>query len=105
MPKQPAVYIVASDRNGTLYIGVTSNLVARIHQHRTKTIVGFTARYAVSRLVWYEVHETMESAILREKQLKAWRRVWKLELIEDRNPLWRDLSEEIGLSPLPSSRT
>jgi putative endonuclease len=105
MPKQPAVYILASDRNGTLYIGVTSNLLARVHQHRTKAVPGFTARHDVSRLVWFEMHETMESAILREKQLKVWRRAWKLELIETANPVWHDLAEDFGFCPLPSSRT
>jgi putative endonuclease len=103
MPKQPAVYILASDRNGTLYIGVTSDLVARTHQHRAGEIDGFTRRYGVSRLVWFEVHETMESAILREKQLKNWRRAWKVELIEKANPLWRDLAEDLGFDPFPVS--
>lgn len=103
MPKQPAVYILASDRNGTLYIGVTSDLMVRLHQHRTKEVEGFTSRYDVSRLVWFEMHETMESAILREKQLKNWRRAWKIELIEAGNPLWRDLGEDLGFDPLPSS--
>lgn len=88
MERAPAVYILASQRNGTLYIGVTSDLIKRIHQHRTKTFAGFTARYGVDRLVWYEMHETMESAITREKQLKAWRRQWKMALIEEDNPDW-----------------
>jgi putative endonuclease len=105
MPKQPAVYILASDRNGTLYVGVTSDLLGRVYQHRTKAVAGFTARYDVDRLIWFEMHETMESAILREKQLKAWRRAWKLELIKADNPLWRDLAEDLGFDPLPSSRT
>jgi putative endonuclease len=104
MPKQPAVYILASGRNGTLYIGVTSDLMAHLHQHRAKEIEGFTSRYDVSRLVWFEMHETMESAILREKQLKNWRRIWKIELIEAGNPLWRDLAEDLGFdSPLSST--
>ncbi|MDH7640614.1 GIY-YIG nuclease family protein [Sphingomonas oryzagri] len=102
MPKQPAVYILANDRNGTLYIGVTSDLMARLYQHRAKEIEGFTSRYEVSRLVWFEMHETMESAILREKQLKNWRRIWKIELIEADNPLWRDLAEDLGFDPLAS---
>jgi putative endonuclease len=105
VPKQPAVYILASDRNGTLYIGVTSDLIARTYEHRAKDIDGFSKRYDVSCLVWFEMHETMESAILREKQLKNWRRAWKIDLIEKDNPLWRDLAEDLGFGPLPSSRT
>ncbi len=95
---------MASDRNGTLYIGVTSNLMARIHQHRTKAMDGFTARYDVNRLVWLEMCDTMEVAIVREKQLKNWKRKWKLDLIEAGNPRWRDLAEDLGFDPLsPSS--
>ena len=93
--KQPAVYIMASERNGTLYIGVTSNLVARAWQHREHGVEGFTQRYNVGMLVWYELHETMESAILREKQLKKWNRAWKLQLIQQRNPRWLDLWDSI----------
>ena len=89
--KQPAVYILASARNGTLYVGVTSNLVQRVWQHREGDVPGFSLKYEVKTLVWYELHETMESAILREKTLKKWRRVWKLQLIESTNPDWRDL--------------
>ncbi len=91
MEKQPCVYILASDRNGTLYIGVTSNLIKRIWQHKNLSIKGFTNQYKVYRLVWYEPHERMESAILREKQLKKWNRDWKLRLIEKVNPEWMDL--------------
>ena len=91
MKKQPAVYILANKRNGTLYIGVTSDLVKRIWEHRNIVAEGFTKRYGVHNLVWYELHETMESAIHREKALKAWKRVWKLELIEGSNPGWLDL--------------
>ena len=91
MEKQPCVYILASGVNGTLYIGVTSNLVGRVYQHRQGLIAGFTQRYHVQTLVWYEVHEQMESAILREKQLKNWSRTAKKRLIELRNPLWKDL--------------
>ena len=91
MVKQPAVYILASKRNGTLYIGVTSNLVKRIWEHKNKMVKGFSWRYNVHRLVWYELHESMESAILREKRLKSWKRSWKLNLIESMNPGWRDL--------------
>ena len=93
--KQPAVYLLATKENGTLYIGVTSNLVARIWQHRQHVVEGFTQRYDVTRLVWYEQHETMESAILREKQLKKWNREWKLRLVRELNPEWKDLWDEI----------
>ena len=88
---QPTVYILASDRNGTLYIGVTSALLRRIHQHREGLVPGFTRKYRVHRLVWFEQHADMLSAIRREKQLKEWRRRWKLDLIEGANPEWRDL--------------
>jgi putative endonuclease len=89
--KQPAVYILASKRNGTLYIGVTSDLVKRIWEHENNMVQGFTKRYNVHRLVWYELHVSMESAITREKRLKDWKRKWKLELIESNNPNWKDL--------------
>ena len=95
MLKQPAVYIVTSKRNGTLYIGVTSDLVKRIWEHKNNMVEGFTKRYDVHRLVWYELHATMESAIKREKQLKNWKRKWKLELIESINPDWKDLYNTI----------
>jgi len=90
MDKQPAVYILASKRNGTLYIGVTSELVKRIWEHKNNMVEGFTKRYNIHRLVWYELHESMESAITREKRLKNWKRKWKLELIESSNPNWQD---------------
>jgi putative endonuclease len=93
--KQPAVYILASKRNGTLYIGVTSDLVKRVWEHNNNVVEGFTQRYGVHQLVWYELHENMESAIKREKQLKEWKRQWKLELIEDTNPNWLDLYSNI----------
>ena len=92
---QPAVYIMASERRGTLYAGVTSNLVQRAWQHREHVASGFSSRYNVGMLVWYELHLTMESAIMREKAMKKWRRVWKLELIETANADWRDLWSEI----------
>ena len=92
--RKPHVYILASNRNGTLYTRVTSNLVQRLEQHRTKEIEGFTKRYSVHRLVWYEEHETMPDAIAREKAIKQWRRAWKLRLIEETNPQWRDLTED-----------
>ena len=93
--KLPCVYLMASRRNGTLYIGVTSNLVQRVWQHKHDVVDGFTSQYGVHRLVWYEQHETMASAIARERALKEWRRAWKLVLIEESNPEWRDLYEEI----------
>jgi putative endonuclease len=93
--KQPAVYILASKRNGTLYIGVTSDLLKRIWLHKNNMVEGFTKRYSVHRLVWYELHESMESAITREKRLKNWKRQWKLKLIESSNPEWQDLYHRI----------
>ena len=93
--KQPAVYILASARNGTLYVGVTSDLVKRIWQHRNDLVEGFTRRYGVHDLVWYELHGTMEAAIVREKRIKGWRRGWKLRLIEEGNPEWADLYASI----------
>ena len=95
MAKQPAVYILASKRNGTLYIGVTSNILQRIWQHRNDLAMGFTQQYRVHRLVFFELHGEMSAAILREKQLKKWKRAWKLKLIETNNPEWRDLWETI----------
>jgi putative endonuclease len=88
---QPAVYILASRRQGTLYIGVTSQLVQRVWQHQESVIESFTQRYGVGRLVYFELHDDMSAAIRREKQLKKWRRAWKIELIEQKNPEWRDL--------------
>ena len=87
----PCVYVLASSQRGTLYVGVTSNLPKRVFQHRNDLVDGFSRRYRVHDLVWYELHETMESAIQREKALKAWRRAWKIRLIEESNPEWRDL--------------
>ncbi|MCG3773333.1 MAG: hypothetical protein JW395_0139 [Nitrospira sp.] len=95
MSKQPAVYILASKRNGTLYIGVTSDLIKRTWEHKNDSGEGFTKRYKVHRLVYYELHADMESAIRREKQMKKWNRGWKLELIEKQNPDWRDVWEGI----------
>ena len=94
--KMPCVYMLASRRNGTLYVGVTSDLVQRVWQHRSALAEGFTKRYGVHRLVWYEVHETMENAILREMALKKWNRAWKIRLIEETNPAWKDMYEEIA---------
>ena len=93
--KQPAVYLLATGKRGTLYIGVTSNLVARTWQHREHVVAGFTKRYDVTKLVWYELHGTMDTAILREKQLKKWNREWKLRLVQESNPEWRDLWGDI----------
>jgi putative endonuclease len=93
--KSPAVYILASARNGTVYIGVTSTLWNRIASHKDGSIKGFTSKYNVKTLVWYEHHLSMEAAILREKQLKKWLRSWKLKLIEDFNPKWTDLHDQI----------
>ena len=95
MVRQPAVYLLASGRNGTVYLDVTSNLVQRVWQHRTSAVDGFSARYDVHLLVWFEVHDTMASAIAREKRIKKWRRAWKADLIESANPYWRDLWSEI----------
>lgn len=95
MNKQPAVYILASKRNGTLYIGVTSNFIKRVWEHRNDLVEGFAKRYGIHRLVWYEPHESMESAIVREKQLKEWKRSWKLELIESTNRDWEDLYHKL----------
>jgi len=95
MSKQPAVYILASERNGTLYIGVTSDLAKRTWEHKNDWVEGFTKRYKVHRLVYCELHGSMEAAITREKQMKKWRRAWKVELIERQNLDWRDLWKEI----------
>jgi putative endonuclease len=89
-------YILASKRNGTLYTGVTSNLGERVWQHKVKAIPGFTSKYSVDKLVWYEPFERIEDAIAAEKRIKRWRRAWKLALIEERNPQWRDLYEELN---------
>jgi putative endonuclease len=93
--KQPAVYIMANRRNGTLYVGVTSNLPQRVYQHRESLVSGFTSRYGCKMLVWYEVHDEMISAIAREKQIKGGSRQRKLALIEVLNPNWHDLYDEI----------
>ena len=89
------VYCMASSRNGTLYLGVTNDLVRRVYQHKTKALGGFTAKYGVTRLVWYECYDDVITAIAREKELKKWRRAWKLELIEKMNPDSTDLYDSI----------
>ena len=98
--RQPCVYILASQPRGTLYIGVTSDLTARLWQHREEALPGFTSRYGVKRLVWFEMRGDMEAAILREKQLKRWHRQWKINLIEATNPHWADLAVGLGFDPL-----
>jgi putative endonuclease len=95
MERHPAVYILASKRNGTLYIGVTSDLPARVWQHQNDKVEGFTRQHSVHLLVYYETDGTMIAAITREKQLKRWKRYWKLNLIERRNPHWRNLAAEL----------
>ncbi|MBS0531957.1 MAG: GIY-YIG nuclease family protein [Proteobacteria bacterium] len=89
------VYMMASQRNGTLYIGMTDDLIRRVWQHRSGVVPGFTARYVVKMLVWYEIHESRVEALTRERQLKKWNRDWKLRLIESGNPQWRDLWADI----------
>ena len=95
MFKQPCVYMLASDKNGTLYVGVTSNLIKRVWEHKNDLAHGFTKRYRVHDLVWYELHDSMESAISREKAIKEWKRQWKLDLIEHGNPEWKDLYPDL----------
>ena len=95
MEKQPCVYVLASKRNGTLYVGATSNLVKRVHEHKNDLADGFTKKYRVHNLVYFELHEDMSDAIAREKQIKKWNREWKLELIEKSNPEWKDLYDNI----------
>jgi putative endonuclease len=87
--------MMASTRNGTLYIGVTSDLVKRVHEHKSDAVEGFTKTHRVHMLVWFEQHTTMESAILREKAIKEWKRAWKIELIENANPYWHDLYDTL----------
>jgi len=96
MKKQFYVYILASRPNGTLYTGMSSNLVQRVWQHKSNTIEGFTDKYNVKNFVYFEVHDSAENAITREKQIKKWRRKWKLRLIEDQNPHWVDLYDKIS---------
>ena len=95
MDKQPCVYILTSKRNGTLYTSVTSSLLKRIWKHKNNAVDGFTKKYGVHILVWYEIHETMESAILREKAIKDWKRAWKMKVIEETNPGSKDLYPEL----------
>ncbi|TDR20458.1 putative endonuclease [Marinicella litoralis] len=93
--KNPAVYVLTNQRNGTLYIGVTSDLIQRIYQHKSNAVEGFSKKYQTHMLVYFEQHLTMESALLREKQMKEWKRAWKINLIEKLNPFWKDLYQDI----------
>jgi putative endonuclease len=93
--KEAYVYMMASKKNGTLYIGVTSDLVKRVYEHKQGIVDGFTKKYDIHQLVWYEYHAAISEAILRERQIKKWKRAWKIELIEKNNPLWRDLYDDI----------
>lgn len=95
MERQPCVYLLASKRNGTLYVGMTSNLVRRVWEHKQHLVEGFTQKHGVHRLVWYEGHDTIVSAISREKAIKNWRRSWKIKIIEQMNPRWRDLFDDL----------
>jgi putative endonuclease len=98
--RDPCVYLLANHYLGAIYVGVTSNRIGRVQQHRDGTFDGFTKRYGIKRLVYYELRETMEVVIAREKQLKNWQRDWKIGLIEQGNPLWNDLAAGLGLPPL-----
>ena len=95
MERHPCVYLLASKRNGTLYAGVTSNLLKRVWEHKHHVVEGFTGKYGVNTLVWYAVHATMESAIRREKAIKNWKRIWKINVIESINLRWRDLYDDL----------
>ena len=95
MAYQPSIYILTNKKNGTLYIGVTSNLIQRVWQHKAKVTQGFSNKYGLDKLVYYELHGDIGGAILREKQLKKWRRLWKLNLINEQNPDWIDLWDQM----------
>jgi putative endonuclease len=97
---QPTVYLLANRRNGATYTGITSRFLQRIQQHREGAVLGFTREHGIRCLVWFEQHAAMEQAILREKRIKKWLRVWKIELIEKGNLGWRDLAEDLGFPPL-----
>jgi putative endonuclease len=96
MMKQFCVYILCNKRNGTLYTGVTSDLLKRVYEHKNNLVDGFTKKYGIHKLVWFEMHENAGQAIIREKQIKKWNRKWKLDLIETCNPHWKDLYEELA---------
>ena len=93
--KQPAIYILSNKRNGVLYIGVTSDLFKRTYQHKSHVVNGFSKKYNLNKLIYFEMHESMNDAIAREKQLKKWNRAWKIKLIETINPEWLDLSKDL----------
>lgn len=95
MKREPYVYILTNKRNGTLYVGVTSDLPRRVWEHKIKAVKGFTRKYGIDKLVWYESHDSIMGAIEREKAIKKWRRYWKLKIIEEMNPDWRDLFEDL----------
>ncbi|MFW2373181.1 MAG: GIY-YIG nuclease family protein [Gammaproteobacteria bacterium] len=95
MKRQPCVYLLASKTNGTLYTGVTSNLLKRVWEHKNNVVEGFTKKYGVHSLVWYEMHDSMESAIQKEKTIKNWKRDWKIKVIVEMNPQWRDLYPDL----------
>ena len=95
MERQPCVFLLASKRNGTLYTGVTSNLLLRVWEHKSNLVESFTSKYGVHTIVWYEIHDTMETAIQREKTIKNWKRAWKMKVIEAMNPEWRDLYPDL----------
>jgi putative endonuclease len=90
------VYLLASDKYGTLYLGVTNDILRRVYEHKTKAVAGFTKRYSVDKLVWFEIYEDPVAAITREKELKKWRRDWKIRLVEETNPQWIDLFPQIA---------
>lgn len=94
--RHPCVYILASNERGTLYVGVTSDLIKRVWEHKNDVVEGFTKRYRVHDLVWFEQHTTMESAVTREKAIKEWKRAWKIRLIEESNPQWRDFYPDLA---------
>jgi len=98
MNKKGFVYIMTNKKNGTLYIGVTSNIIKRVYHHKNKLVDGFTKKYNLTKLVYYEVYETIDEAIKREKQLKNWKREWKINLIGSVNPQWLDLYDSIAVS-------
>lgn len=92
------VYLLASRPQGTLYIGVTNDLTRRVHEHKTDAVPGFTKKYAIHRLVYFETHDSIEAAIVREKQIKEWKRDWKIQLLEKENPRWEDLYPSIAMN-------
>ncbi len=94
--KTPCVYILTNKPNGTFYVGVTSNIMKRIWEHKNNSVESFTSKHDLHRLVWFELHETMDSAISREKSVKRWKRLWKKRLIESKNPEWKDLFKHLA---------